>query len=283
MLKNGKVFGKINVIDFLVILVLIVAVVAVAVFILKPKDGADTLIMKFRIEEVDKFVAEKVHVGDELFDDTYSLDLGHVTDIELDDSISYGGMTNGVYTVATKENYYSMIITGECKGTKTGLGAEIGGKKYGVGHTFVLRAGDAKLYLRVYDIKLKEDSEDSTKEEIVTKPETDVKISLYAAEVYDFVGEALKVGEAVKNIDRNSSIGTVENVTLGDSASYYETEEGIKLGTKENYYSVIIDCKAKGVVTDDGIEIDGILYSVGDELSVRVGSSRVYLVIREIG
>ena len=113
MLKNGKLFGKINIIDFLAVLALIVVIAAAAVFVLRPKDGGDTLVMKFRIEEVDGFVAKKVHVGDELYDDTYLQDIGVVTDVELSDSISYGQVNDSVYTLTSKEGYYSMIITGE--------------------------------------------------------------------------------------------------------------------------------------------------------------------------
>ena len=83
MLKNGKLFGKINIIDFLAVLAVVVVIAAAAVFVLRPKDGGDTLVMKFRIEEVDGFVAEKVHVGDELYDDTNLQDIGVVTDVEL--------------------------------------------------------------------------------------------------------------------------------------------------------------------------------------------------------
>ena len=126
MLKNGKLFGKINIIDFLAVLALIVVIAAAAVFVLRPKDGGDTLVMKFRIEEVDGFVAKKVHVGDELYDDTNLQDIGVVTDVELSDSISYGQVNDSVYTLTSKEGYYSMIITGEVKGRKTKLGAEIG-------------------------------------------------------------------------------------------------------------------------------------------------------------
>ena len=87
MIKNGKVFGKINLIDFLFLLILIVAVAAAAVFILSPEKDAETLVMKFRIEEVDNFVAEKVHVGDAFYDDTYEQDIGEVTDVETAESI----------------------------------------------------------------------------------------------------------------------------------------------------------------------------------------------------
>lgn len=93
-------------------------IAAAAVFVLRPKDGGDTLVMKFRIEVVDGFVAEKVHVGDELYDDTNLQDIGVVTDVELSDSISYGQVNDSVYTLTSKEGYYSMIITGEDQGTQ---------------------------------------------------------------------------------------------------------------------------------------------------------------------
>ena len=285
MIKNGKLFGKINIIDLLVILVVLVAVAAVALFVLKPKDGGDTLIMKFRIEEVDEFVAEKVHNGDALYDDTYSLDLGFICENpEISDSITYGGVTDGVYTVGTKEGYCSMVITGECKGTKTSLGAEIGGKKYGVGHTFVLRAGDAKLYLRVYDIKLKEDYEKQQKESgNEVKTLKDVKLSLYTPEIESYIAESIKVGAPAANADKSQTLGTVTNVTVGESKSYIETEDGISLVAKPEYSSLTVECTAKGEITDEGVVIDGKLFSMGDTFTLRAGSTKVFVKVSYVG
>ena len=105
MLKNGKLFGKINVIDFLAILAVVVVIAAAAVFVLRPKDGGDTLIIKFRIEEVDGFVAKKVLIGDEMYDDTNLQDIGVVTDVEISDSISYGQVNDSVYKLTSLEGY----------------------------------------------------------------------------------------------------------------------------------------------------------------------------------
>jgi len=284
MIKNGKLFGKINVIDLLVVLVILVAIAAVVVFVLMPKDGADELVMKFRIEEVDQFVAKKVKIGDSLYDDTYSLDLGKVTDIEIGDSISYGEVSDGVYTINTKEGYYSMIITGECKGNKTNLGAEIAGKKYGVGHTFVLRAGDAKLYLRVYDIMLKEDyDKQQTEQGNENENLKDVKVTLYAPEIETFVAESVEVGEKVKNIEKNCEIGAVSAVNLSESKSYVETEQGIVLVSKPDFSSISIECTVTGELTDEGLKIEGKLLSVGDTFDVRAGSTKLPVMISYIG
>lgn len=282
MIKDGKLFGKINVIDFIVILVVILAIAAAAVFIFMPKDGADTLVMKFRIEEVDEFVAGKVKVGDPLYDDTYSLDLGFVTDIEIDDSISYSNAdSDNIWTIASKEGYKSMIITGECKGTKTNLGAEIGGKKYGVGHSFVLRAGDAKLYLRVYDIELKDGkTEENTAKTEETAAAKTVTYTLYAPEVENFIANKLSSGDTVVDLSKKNTVGKVTSAVLGDSESY---DAYNRLAPKEGYKSITVFCEGTAYEKEDGLYSDGKkIYRIGDEISVSVGDARLTVKISAI-
>lgn len=284
MLKNGKLFGKINIIDLLAILVVLVAIAAVAVFLFMPKSGNDTLIMKFRIEEVDEFVATHVHVGDELYDDTYQLNMGIVTDVELDDSISFGMVNDGVYSRTTKEGYYSMIITGEVSGRKTKLGAEIGGKKYGIGHSFVLRAGDAKLYLRVYDIQLKDDSVDGPSTVAPTDMTVPVVLSFYTPEVESFTVDNIKVGDAASDAVRKSGFGSVDSIEIGEALDYCPSSNGgVTVYAKEGYSSAVVTVTAMGVLSDEGIKIDGKVYSVGDEIELRAGSSRMTVKICSVG
>lgn len=157
--KKGKLFGKINIIDFLIIVVLVVAIAVVGVKFLGGKKGGDTqtIQMQFYIEEVDKWVAENVKEGDALYDGTFDQDLGVVTGVEIGEAQTWALTSDGQYVTATRgDNFKSMTITGEVQGTKTEVGAEVNGKRYGVGHSMVLYAGDAKLYLRVKDISVKE-------------------------------------------------------------------------------------------------------------------------------
>ena len=282
MLKNGKLFGKINIIDFLAVLALIVVIAAAAVFVLRPKDGGDTLVMKFRIEEVDGFVAKKVHVGDELYDDTNLQDIGVVTDVELSDSISYGQVNDSVYTLTSKEGYYSMIITGEVKGRKTKLGAEIGGKKYGVGHSMVLRAGDAKMYLRVYDIALKDENG-----EIETDDNTNnlvpVTMTFYAEETPEYVANNIKAGDKVVDAARRSTeLGVIDTVETGDAVVFVETETGLLESSKPGYASVTLTTTVEAEKVDGGVKIGERIYSVGDEIDMRAGSSRLTVFVRSI-
>lgn len=282
MLKNGKLFGKINIIDFLAVLALIVVIAAAAVFVLRPKDGGDTLVMKFRIEEVDGFVAEKVHVGDELYDDTNLQDIGVVTDVELSDSISYGQVNDSVYTLTSKEGYYSMIITGEVKGRKTKLGAEIGGKKYGVGHSMVLRAGDAKMYLRVYDIALKDENG-----EIKTDDSTDnlvpVTMTFYAEETPEYVANNIKAGDkAVDAARRAPSSASLTRLKPATRSCLSKPRPAFWNRPSRAMPAWTLTTTVEAEKADGGVKIGERVYSVGDEIDMRAGSSRLTVLVRSI-
>lgn len=272
MIKNGKLFGKINIIDFLVVLVILVGIAAVAAFLFIPRGAGDELVMKFMIEEVDAFVADKVKVGDELYDESFSLDLGYVTAVEKGPSVSYIENAKGGYTRISKEGLYSMVITGEVMGEKTSLGAEIGGKKYGVGHTFVLRAGDAKLYLRVYDIQLKSDVA-SSENQAENQTPTDVIITLFTPETEEFIAESLQNNVAVTIA--GNTFGNAAEVKTAPSESYIESASGFVSASKPGYKAVTVEVYASGIVSDSGVTIDGKLYSIGDSFDVRVGNVKL--------
>lgn len=285
MIKNGKVFGKFNVIDFLAVLVIVVALAALAVFFLVPRTGGDTLVMKFRIEEVDEFVAEKVKVGDKLYDDTNLFELGEVIAVDRYEALSHGEENDGVYSFAVKEGINSMIITGKVKGEKTDLGAEINGKKYGVGHTFVLRAGDAKLYLRVFDIDIYEEGKEYPNDEtgLVKIDETkgeevSALITLYVPEARQYAVDVIGENDEVSDANGLRRMGTVTGEIITDMPEAYVLSEGEDGGLirapKENCVSAEIKVLVSGILKTHGIEIDGRLYSIGKELSVNIGYAR---------
>ena len=270
MIKNGKLFGKINVIDFLVILVILVGIAAVAVFLFVPRGAGDELVMKYMIEEVDTFVADKVKIGDKLYDESFSLELGEVTAVEKGPSVSYIENARGGYSRISKDGLYSMIITGEVMGKKTSLGAEIGGKKYGIGHTFVLRAGDAKLYLRVYDIQLKSDA---SSEENDMPATSDVIITLFAPETEEYITESL-ISDTDVTVAGNL-FGKAAEIKTAPSESYAEGDNGFVSASKPGYKSVTVDVAACGILSDDGVTIDRRLYSIGDTVDIRVGNVKL--------
>ena len=158
--KKGKVFGKINIIDLLVLLIILGVGAFFGMRILSQTgqvSNKETIIMKYYIEEVNDFVIERIKVGDALLDDQRNVSLGVVCEEPtIMESVSWGITESGEYKRGSREGFKSAIITGQVEGTMYENGVIVNSSKYAVGHSFTLKAGDAKLYLRVYDISVKE-------------------------------------------------------------------------------------------------------------------------------
>lgn len=158
--EKGKLFGKVNLIDLLLIVLVVAAIAFAAVKLTDTaavSSSGQTFEMSFYTEEVSDFVAEKIKVGDVLMDADRNVDLGKVTEVILEPSVSWAADNNGNYVKTSRDGYYSVTIKGELTGaTRYENGIIAGATRYGVGHSMTLRAGDAKIYLRVSDIVAKE-------------------------------------------------------------------------------------------------------------------------------
>ena len=151
--KKGMIFGKINIID----LIIIIAVILVVIFlVMKFSDGGivgeaaanDHVRITFYQEECANYIAEQTKLGDVVYDANV------VTDFKVEkDSQTYVTTDDGELHLVPREGYCAVYITTETYGTLTPNGVVVGGETYGVGHTLVLRAGFGKYYLRVYDIE----------------------------------------------------------------------------------------------------------------------------------
>jgi len=154
--KNGKLFGKINIIDLVVIVVLAAAVAVFAFAKLSGRgEGAapETFTMEFYADEVPDYATEHLKEGEPIYEADKHIYMGKITSFEVGPSKSYNPNSDGVVVVSEKEGFKSVKITGEMTGTLENFGAVIDGEKFGVGHTFTSRMGKAKIYIRVSDIK----------------------------------------------------------------------------------------------------------------------------------
>ena len=152
--KKYKIFG-INIIDLLA-LVIIIAAAAFLVYkftgIGKSSVGTSYEIT-YQLDEVSDFVADHLVLGCALYDDTNAVDLGICTGFETAPSITYGANSDGEFVRSSRERYLSLVLTGEVMATETENGIEVAGQQYCIGDFIVLRAGDAKLYISIYNIK----------------------------------------------------------------------------------------------------------------------------------
>jgi hypothetical protein len=156
--NKGRLFGKISIIDILIISVLLVIATAGYRYI-APKaagplpDNQDKLQIVFYQEEVNDFTANTVNKGDPAKDAILHTSLGQVVDVKTDKSVSWIKSDKGEYFSSSKEGYSSVFITMEVNGTLAGSGAVIGGSTYYIGQIVTLHAGNAAFYGRIYSIK----------------------------------------------------------------------------------------------------------------------------------
>jgi hypothetical protein len=156
--KKGRLFGKISIIDILIIGVLLVAIVAGYKYFAPSAAGSipekqDKLQIVFYQEEVNDFTAHAVKKGDPAKDAILHTSLGQVVDVETDKSVSWVKSDKGEFFASSKEGYSSVYITLEASGSTGGSGAVVGGSTYYIGQIVTLHAGNAAFYGRIYSIK----------------------------------------------------------------------------------------------------------------------------------
>ncbi len=154
--KNGKLFGKINLIDLIIVLVLAALVVFAAIKITGSRNNETPLSeikMSFYSDEVPEFVTDNLKVGTTVLDESKDVTMGVVAGFEVGDPLGYATDTNGQIQEVYRNGYKSVKIDITAMGELGEHGATIGGVLYGVGHTLTIYAGQAKVYIKISSIE----------------------------------------------------------------------------------------------------------------------------------
>jgi len=162
--EKGRVFGKINIID-LIVVVLVIAMVALFAMSkvskntqqnIEETENVANLVMEFSTDEVYDYVLEHVKKGEMLHDADYNKEIGIIKDVIIGPSRSFATTTEGEIVLSPKEGFSSLKLVCDVEdATIKEDGIMIDNVKYGVGHTFTVRTGFAKIYLKVSDIQIK--------------------------------------------------------------------------------------------------------------------------------
>lgn len=157
--EKGRLFGKINIVDLLIVLVLIAAVAFVGIKYVMPHNdgGADLqdIQMVVHCDMSKRYVVEQLVNDSPVYDNSEKIDLGVVR-----------GWTTEAYFEATKEDdkqpeYIErpdmciVELTIDAKGTMGTYGANINGKLFGLGHTMVISVGPCKFYVSLKTMTVK--------------------------------------------------------------------------------------------------------------------------------
>ena len=165
--RNGRLFGKVSIIDVLIIVLIFSAGVFFAARYLSTRNtiigtgGAlDDLVIGFSSEEVNNFVVDAIKVGDSAKEYAQYANFGTVIDVETADSITWIADLEGFVNPASKDGYYSSVtVKTRAKGKINDIGFELDGSTYFVGKTVIIQFGKAGFQGRISSVERFEDVE----------------------------------------------------------------------------------------------------------------------------
>lgn len=114
--KNGKLFGKISIIDILVVAIVIVLAIAVySRFFTKTTTAVaavnDSFEYQLCIKGVRELTVDALRVGDKVYDSENNTYLGTITAIEVTDAYGEYSTLDGEYVVAPIEGRKEAVLT----------------------------------------------------------------------------------------------------------------------------------------------------------------------------
>jgi len=155
--NNGRLFGKVSIIDVLIVALVFAAGIFLAARYLSSRENPigvggslDELEIKFYSEEVNNFVADAIKEGDSAKEYAQYANFGTVVKVERTDSITWVGDFDGIINPSSKDGYYSSItVTTRARGRINDIGFELDGTTYFVGKTVIMQFGKAGFQGRI--------------------------------------------------------------------------------------------------------------------------------------
>ena len=154
--EKGRLFGKINIVDLIIVLVIIAALCFIGIrYVLPKSSAADTedLELVLYCHDTPKFTAEQIEAGASVWDQSCDVVLGKVKSFEILPLLeTVAGQDGKVHSVES-DWLCSVVMVLDSEGVRDEYGVRIGGCLYASGHTMTVFAGDAKMYLKVQEIR----------------------------------------------------------------------------------------------------------------------------------
>ncbi len=158
--KEGKLFGKISVIDIAVIL--IIAVLAVGIYIRFSgttqtiATAGEDIECTFLVRNVRMFSAEALERGGPVYDKTSKEYIGEITDVRIEDGEYQVNMADGTFQTIAPNERYNAYVTVEFEGKVGENGYYTAANKYlAAGTTVIINTKYAQCESTVYSIKEK--------------------------------------------------------------------------------------------------------------------------------
>ena len=158
MFRNGKLFGKLNIIDLLILLLLIAAAVFVGKRFLGGNDNdygtAQRVKMTFFANEAPALLEGKAAPGDPVVDFDTNTNLGTLTAFDAVPAYVWEyDSTRGEAVQVPVANEAFVTFSCECDGEMAADGLRVNGTKFSIGATFVICAGPTRLQCRLANVE----------------------------------------------------------------------------------------------------------------------------------
>lgn len=147
--RNGRLFGKISVIDLVVVAVVVVLAAALYFKSNQAHTGSaameQTITFQVRARGVDRYVADAIVVGDGLYDQNYPSGdraIGHITQVEVERDPGTKlaeDLGDGTAALVEAEDTVDLLITLE----GTGL---VEGRRYSINRIYALGVNSGRTY-----------------------------------------------------------------------------------------------------------------------------------------
>lgn len=116
--NKGRLFGKVNIVDLLIVLLLVVAIGAtVYKFGFSAHNDVNETNMKIeyvlKASGVRDFTLDSIKIGDSIYDDETDKPLGVITAVEAKDAMDYALKADGTTVYTAKPGRYDAYITVE--------------------------------------------------------------------------------------------------------------------------------------------------------------------------
>mgnify|MGYP001181066309 FL=1 len=151
--EKGRLFGKINIVDFIVVVVLVMGVLGVGYKFLSSSTTlfkkTEVIEIQFYNEDLPGYVADSINIGDKVKDSVKNTVFGEVINKEVKPSVVFGVDDQGVLRQTTRPGYVSMILTVKAEAVYTDTGVIINNTDYYVGRSLELRAGNGVIWTRI--------------------------------------------------------------------------------------------------------------------------------------
>lgn len=158
--KNGKLFGKINIIDLLIILILVAALVFVGVkFVFSGSSGespateSNMYKISFFGSGVELGVTDNLNEGDPIFEDSTNNYMGTLKSWEHHENFTNVLQDNGEIVQVPVPNSYYYLLEGEIEGSLEDDGFHTKDGVLCVGAHYTAHFGAIRMYVEISSIE----------------------------------------------------------------------------------------------------------------------------------